>query len=98
MVKAVWKFPIRLAPRVTLVMPMMAQLLCVKEQKGQMCFWAKIDPETTLVEQRTFLVVGTGHELELMKDEAEVYVGSAMFEQGDFVFHLFEAIKKAKVN
>ena len=43
-------------------LPVGAEILCVKTQRGIPCLWAVVDP-LALVEQKNIYVVGTGHEM-----------------------------------
>lgn len=88
MSEVVWKYP--LADVVNDVeMPAGAAVLMVAEQHGKICLWAKVSPDAERVIRR-FQVVGTGH-AEL--GGTETYLGSALVNNGNFVFHVFEAVR-----
>jgi hypothetical protein len=67
-------------------MPQGAQILTVASQFNEICVWARVDPEAPRV-TRTFYVVGTGcSDLE----GVGTYYGSALLDDGKYVFHVFE--------
>src|SRR4051812_15343861 len=80
----VWKFPLALVDRQTLSMPRSALPLHVAMQFEQPCLWALVDPDAP-VEQRTFLMFGTGH-----RDVIGQYLGTFQLQRGQLVFHVFE--------
>jgi hypothetical protein len=65
-------------------MPYGSTVVKVGIQNGQYCIWAIVDPFTSPVEHRRFVVVGTGHEL----DDNMVYVGTVF--EDPFVWHIME--------
>lgn len=83
--RKVWKF--ELFPATTLTMPKGSKILKVHEQDGKICLWALVDTETRKAEDRSFIVVGTGHTL---PNEELEYVGSTHHDGGTFVCHVFE--------
>lgn len=83
----IWKFILPVLDMPTVEMPVGAKVLTVASQNDLLCVWATVDPETSL-EMRQFCVRGTGHTL---TDDEGAYVGTAMFQQGALVFHVFEA-------
>lgn len=80
--KAVWKYVLQ--PECTLKMPKGAKCLTVQMQSGQPMLWVLVDPKAPL-EDRKFLVLGTGHEGEVTH---RGYVGT--WQSGSYVWHLFE--------
>jgi hypothetical protein len=86
--KTIWKFGL-LEERCPIRLPVGAFVLHVHEQHGRPCLWAQVDPSHAR-ESRTFLVIGTGHE---MPPDAENYIGSVHLEGGTFVFHVWEAAR-----
>jgi hypothetical protein len=64
-------------------MPLGSTIVKVGIQNGQCCIWALVDTDAP-VEERRFVVVGTGSEI----DDNMVYVGT-MFEE-PFVWHVME--------
>ncbi len=69
-------------------MPIGARLLSVAEQNNQICVWAEVDSEAD-TELVGFEVFGTGHEL---TDNNHEFVGTALMDDGDFVFHVYKLI------
>lgn len=73
----------------TLELPACA-ILCVQNQKEEVTMWYAVDeksPEKKF--KRIFLVIGTGS---VMEEEALKYIGTAQFQGGDLVYHVFEEI------
>lgn len=90
--RAVWKFPLDFMgptgyvnPHVTLEMPAGAQVVALQTQRDTPCLWVLVDPHAER-ERRTFVVVGSGHEI---PDEAGEHVGTWQA-LNTFVWHLFE--------
>lgn len=83
---AVWKYTLDRAVN-EIGLPSGATVLTVAAQRNEICLWARVDPRAEKVTLRTFRVVGTGHE-ELTG--GETYIGSALINDGAFVFHVFE--------
>lgn len=67
-------------------MPRGAKPLYVAEQYGALCIWVLCNPDVEMVGHR-FHVVGTGHPI---GDEVGPYVGTAIFDQGALVLHVFD--------
>ena len=84
--RRVYKYPIQLSDMVELSMPAGARVLLVAAQHGVGTMWAEVD-DLALYEVRRFRIFGTGHAI---PDDSLIHVGS--FLDGDFVWHLFEAI------
>lgn len=83
MTKQVWKFPILRDRQIE--MPEGADIITLMVQDGTACIWAIVDTEAPKV-KRTFLVVGTGHDIP--ENCLGWYWGS--WQSGPFVWHLFE--------
>lgn len=84
--RTVWKYELSLVdgPQCR-PMPRGATVLHARDQYGDPCLWAEVDPSRTLVD-RWFVVEGTGHPIE----HDGVYVGTAMSHGGALVWHIFE--------
>lgn len=65
-----------------------AEILTAREQGDALCIWFRCDP-TRPKETRRVDVCGTGS----ANAPAGRYVGSAQFNDGSLVFHVFEALK-----
>lgn len=83
--KAVWKFTLH--PYARNMMPVGAKPLSVHAQGSDICMWALVDTEAEL-EDRQFVIVGTGHEVH---DHAGEFVGTALLADGRLVLHVFES-------
>lgn len=82
--KAVYKY--NLHPYARNMMPVGAKPLSVHAQGNDLCLWALVDTEAEL-ENREFVIVGTGHEVH---DHAGEFIGSALLAGGTLVLHVFE--------
>lgn len=93
--KRIYKYPFPVAGRVTMKLPINAILLHVSAQPPlepdpryqTACLWALVDPESP-VENRTFHIYGTGHDIS--QPELLSFVGT--WQMGHLVWHLFEQI------
>lgn len=85
--RTVWKFILR-PGTYEVPMPCGAKLLTAQLQGDAPCLWAEVDDEQPL-ETRTFISIGTGHEIPL--DARIAYV--ATFQFGQLVFHLHEVLR-----
>jgi hypothetical protein len=83
-VTVVYKYPIH-DLRGTVSLPAGAKPLAVREQRGQACLWALVDPTKPPVERRVY-ILGTGHDQAL---DGFDYVDTFMMHDGAFVFHVF---------
>lgn len=68
-------------------MPSDAVVMCVHEQRGQMCVWAHHEPGKAEMEPRRFCVLPTGTTRDV---EFARYAGSVFLRDVLFVFHVFE--------
>lgn len=80
--KQIWKFQVS----GIIEMPADAKILTVQNQNGDPCIWALVDPNQKM-DARMFTIVGTGKPFD---DTNTVYIGT--FQDGPFVWHLFEII------
>lgn len=88
--KTVWKFPLRIDDRQTVMMPVDAQILHVDWQEGtEACVWALVDDESPAREKRWFRISGTGHPL---PDFAPWwrFVGTFLMRPLGLVFHVWD--------
>ena len=81
MSKVIYKYEIN--PGSLTSIPKGAILRHAEHQAGQLCMWAEVDPATTVYDQWTFIVAGTGHVI----DSEWQYFNSWL--DGSFVWHLF---------
>ncbi len=73
--------------RFGLRLPRGATVLTVQEQYGKAQLWALIDTDEECLEDRTFCIHPTGHEVPENPGE---YIGTFQMLGGMLVFHLFE--------
>lgn len=91
--KIIYKYPLQNRNRdgaCEVFLPAAAEILTVGAQEGTICLWALDDVLQGLCRHnRTFFVIGTGHEM----PECEVnYIGTVF--DGPFVWHVFEKGKE----
>ena len=86
--ETLWKFVLEATSPQDLVVRAGAELLYAREQRGDMCVWARVDTDAPLpMETRTIHIVGTGHEMP--KGDLR-FLGSCHMQGGTYVFHVFE--------
>ena len=68
------------------VLPLGAQILCIKMQNDELCMWALVDPDQTYNEVVKIRCAGTGHEI----TEDVEYIDTVMLLDGELVFHFFK--------
>ena len=86
--RTIWKYmidPISLE----IDMPQGAYILCAKEQHDEIFIWAEVDPNA-IKERRFFEVFGTGHNIDTSVVGGRLYIGTAMLNGGNLVFHIYE--------
>lgn len=74
-----------------LVLPTGADILAFNNQHDRPVLWALVDPDAP-TEARTFRITGTGHVIEEKPRELS-YIGTAQFNDGALVLHLFEILR-----
>jgi len=90
--KTIWKYKVQVTDIFTIKnIPEEAQVLSVQiDQKDDMPYlWALVDDDNAPSE-RTFEVFGTGNPIPVDMGIERVYIGT--FQQGGFVWHLFERL------
>jgi len=87
MTSVVWKFTLPGPGTGPIDMPVGAKCLVAREQKGNVCLWALVDIDLQPTEKRWFSVVEA--ETAMVLDGAK-YLGTAVFDGGDYVLHVFE--------
>ncbi len=91
--KRIWKFELLADQRTTTVdMPRNAEVLSTAFQGQALFVWALVRPAAP-VEERTFAVYGTGHDVP--EDEAAEFIGTAHLNDGGspLVFHVFDLVR-----
>jgi hypothetical protein len=92
--KAIWKYTIDYPFRLQFGMPKGAIVRHVDEQRNKICLWVEVDTENE-EEQRSFFVIGTGHNFP--KDAGVLeYLGTCKMDNGEYIFHVYESIKETK--
>jgi hypothetical protein len=84
--ETIWKFVLKPVDEQTVEMPSHARVLSAKEQDGEICVWALVNPNDYKT-QRMFRVVGTGHTSERL--DLWQFVDTVMLAGGALVFHVF---------
>lgn len=85
MTRTVWKAALKSAGVQELDIPSGSELLCAREQFGEVCVWFRCDP-TAAIEKRKIAVIGTGHPA----SSDGRYLGTAFLLGGTLVLHVFE--------
>ena len=85
----IWKF--ELGPSAEVEMPVGAEILSVKVQRGRACMWALVDT-LAKTEIRKFELVGTG--CTIPEDMNLRFIDTFMMEEETFVLHLFEVMNE----
>jgi len=107
MAVVVWKYTFSqdLPSISTFSMPIGAKILCVKMMpNGIISMWALVNKSETNLEERKFLLVGTGHTIKDQPDSVGLtYIGTVLDTyQAEhnwienppvFVWHIFEVVK-----
>lgn len=84
--KKVFKYPVEIDGKFSLLLPMEAKILAVQIQHDKPCLWALVDPNAP-VETRSFRLAGTGHPID---EESLEYIGTFQMASGSLIWHLFE--------
>ena len=71
-------------------MPQDAEVLSFNNQLEKFCIWALVDTDKPRV-TRKFGLMGTGR-THSQPDKIGKFIGTALFEHGIYVFHLFEML------
>ena len=74
----------------TIIMPKGAKILHFGNQNNALMIWAEVDP-SWVEETRFFRVLATGAN-NYPEDQKLSYVGTALFYDGAFVWHLYEVL------
>lgn len=84
----VWKHDLGENVGVELTLHRGAMILHFAEQHGRLCLWEMHDADETETELRRFRVLGTGFPHPNLMPAR--FIATALFHDGDHVFHLFE--------
>ncbi len=83
--KTIWKIELKEAVEIH-NLPKGAKFLFVGNQQEKICLWFEVNNNAEL-EQRRFEIAGTGNS---QMDGKKTYLGSAIFSNGNFVWHVYE--------
>lgn len=89
MKKTIWKFPLQVADRQSIKMPIGAEILTVQTQNEEPCLWALVDPKAE-TESRYIEIFGTGHKVCYDMGVSRKYISTFQMGDGRLVFHVFE--------
>lgn len=81
----IWKAVLKPTSEQEIQVPVGAELLCAREQDGQVCVWYRCDPDN-IKDWRRIVVVGTGE----WAPEGGRYLGTASLAGGKLMFHVLE--------
>lgn len=84
----IYKYPLEIAAEQTILLPVGATILSFANQFETPVIWALVDNEAKK-ETADFRLFGTGHGIPTLT--RLTYIGSAQFQGGEFVWHLFRA-------
>lgn len=95
MVRTIYKYPLEVSKNTLLKLPKGAEILtCQIDERigkiGHPCIWAIVDKEEKVIEERTFLLFGTGHDLPEKESGELKYINTFQLQESTFIFHLFE--------
>lgn len=85
--KTIWKFPLKVADKQNIIMPIGAEILTVQVQNEEPCLWALVDPEAGM-ESRHIEIFGTGHTIEYFPGVSRKYISTFQLKGGQL--HAFE--------
>lgn len=87
----VWKYSVPTGDAAfALKMPIGAMPLSVHTQNDRISLWAEVDPGVPK-KPRRFRVCGTGSHT-LPKNERRRFIGTALLDGGEYVYHIFEVV------
>lgn len=88
MKKVVYKYKLQITKVIQeVILPLGAQILCIKMQNDELCMWALVDPDQTYNEVVKIRCAGTGH---MIEEDVEDYIDTVMLLDGALVFHFFK--------
>jgi len=90
--RTIFKYQLKVDDEQSVLMPKDAEILCVKEVKGDVFIYAYVD-KNAIKEERFFIIYGTGHEIENDMWSNKKYIGTFVMLNDNFVGHLFENLK-----
>lgn len=88
--RTIYKYKLELKDEQEIVMPALANILCVQMQNGSPHIWAQLDSNAS-PQTRTIGIFGTGNPIPPYKNM--YYIGTFQIHGAGLVFHVFELIK-----
>lgn len=89
----IWKFPLKVADRQTVKMPLPAMVRSVQAQGDQVCLWAEVAPDLAKCDIE-IIIVGTGHEIPDIESGHLRYISTFQMHSGALVFHAYEVVHR----
>lgn len=89
--KKIYKYPLKVADKQVIKLPVGAEILTVQTQNETPCIWALVNPENE-TQERHFEVFGTGHDVPNDMGIERKYINTFQLHGGGLVFHLFERL------
>lgn len=89
--RAIYKYRLDVGAQVAVRMPRGAKVLSVGEQGVGIFVWAEVETLDDL-EERYFLMYGTGHPIVESPHMSRVFIGTVQLRKLGLVFHVFESI------
>jgi hypothetical protein len=83
----IWKSVLEQSDVQEIEVPAGAEMLCAREQHGQVAVWYRCDPDAPK-ETRKLALCGTGHQAP-SRDQSR-YLGTASLHGGELIVHVFE--------
>jgi hypothetical protein len=89
MTSKIFKYVIdRDLPEPFIIYPEFSKIIDIQIQNGQVCLWAKVDPDKGFKEvKQKFSILGTGWDA----DDVQVEQHLKTIQEGPFVWHIFDA-------
>lgn len=92
--KTIWKFPLAARSIQAVKLPMGAEILSAQWQESAgVCLWALCNPNTTIKEEHTIRMFGTGEPIseEEIHHRGYVYLSTVQVPRESLVFHVFRS-------
>lgn len=84
----IYKYPLKVIGYQELTLPPLTKILCVKNQREDICLWAEVDTDLDASIITPIFIVGTGHPV---PEAALEYIGTVQMESsiGELVWHVY---------
>lgn len=86
--KTIYKYTLELNDRQEIVMPALAEILCVQMQDGKAHLWAEVESNATKY-TRIIGIFGTGNPI---PSNPKAYIGTIQIPLHGLVFHVYEIL------